>query len=94
MLAILFYYDKFYLLIFLVLSLAAYLLYKNAVKEKSFYFLVVTLLYFYIGLSYFVIRMLSLDSLAGFYGIPVYFIFSGIGLIMVFKSLQNKIKIQ
>lgn len=94
MLAILFYYDKFYLLLFLALSVAAYLLYKNAVKEKSFYFLVVTLLYFYTGLSYVVIRMLSLDSSAGVYGIPLYFIFSGIGLIMVFKSLQNKIKIQ
>ncbi len=94
MLAILFNYEKFFLLNFLLLLIAAYFLYRDSVKEKSSYFLVVTLLYFYIGLSYVMIRMLAFDSSAGIYGIPLYFIFSGIGLIAVFKILQKKIKIQ
>ena len=94
MLTILFYYDNFYLLNFLMLSLASFLLYKNAISEGSTYFLVVTLLYFYIGLSYVVVRLLSFDSTAGIYGIILYFIFSGIGFIVVFKNLQKKIKIQ
>jgi hypothetical protein len=93
-LAILFYYERLYLLNFLLLLLVAYFLYKDSVKEKSTYFLVVTLLYFYIGLSYVAIRLLFLDSESGLFGIPLYFIFSGIGLIMVFKILQKKIKIR
>lgn len=94
MLAILLHYDRFYLLNFLMLSLAAFLLYKNAISEGSIYFLVVTLLYFYVGLSYVIVRLLSFDSSAGIYGIILYFIFSGIGLVVVFKKLQKKIKIQ
>lgn len=94
MIAILFYYEKVYLLNFLVLSLAAFLLYKNAFKEKSSYFLVVTLLYFYVGLSYVVIRILSIDDMFAIYTILIYFIFSGISLIMVFKHLQKKINLQ
>lgn len=92
MLSILFYYDTYYLLWFLVLSVMAFLLFKSAVKESSFYFLVVTLLYFYIGLSYVVVRLFLLDSCEmGFYGIILYFIFSGIGLIAFFKNFQNKL---
>ena len=91
MLAILFHYDGFYLPLFLLLSLMAFWLYKSAIKESSFYFLVLSLLYFYIGLSYVVIRLFSIDTMASVYGIILYFIFSGIGLIVAFKSLQKKI---
>jgi hypothetical protein len=94
LLAILFYYDRFYLLIFLILTSASFFLFKSFIKENSIYFLVVTILYFYIGLSYVAVRMLSIDSIGGFYGVILYFIFSGIGLIAVFKSLQKKLKVQ
>ncbi len=94
MLAILFYYERVYLLVFFGLLLAVFLLYRNALKESSSYFLVVTLLYFYIGISYVFIRLISLNSMAGVYGIVLYFIFSGIGLITIFKRLQQKLKSQ
>lgn len=87
-LAILFYYDQFYLLSFLSLSLVVFLLYKDAVKESSFYFLVITLLYFYVGLSY----VMLVFVVTGAYGVIFYFILSGMGLFVVFKFLQKKIK--
>lgn len=92
-LSILFYYDKFYLLNFLLLSLATWLIYKICIKSST-YLLVITILYWYIGLSYMVLRILSFDSTAAIYAGLIYFILSGIGLIMVFKNLQKKIKIQ
>ena len=94
LLAILFYYDGFYLLTFLVLAIASFFLFKDSIKENSIYFLVVTVLYFYIGLSYVSVSLLSINSMGDFYGIILYFIFSGIGLIAVFKSLQKKLKVQ
>ncbi|MEO6135308.1 MAG: DUF2157 domain-containing protein [Ginsengibacter sp.] len=94
LLAILFTYDGIYLLLLLALALVAFVFYKMAISEGSSYFLVVTLLYFYIGLSYAVVRLLSIDSTGGIYGMLLYFIFSGIGLITIFKKLQKKIKIQ
>ena len=94
-LSILFYYEAYYLLWFLALSVLAFLLFKSAVKERSFYFLVVTLLYFYIGFSYVMVRLLlSGDNEIGFYGIILYFIFSGIGLIALFKKFQKKLSIK
>lgn len=91
-LAILFYYENFYLLNIVWLGIAAFLLYKESLKERSSYFLVFTLLYAYIGLSYVVVRLLSFDYMTAIYAIVLYFIFSGIGLISVFKILQKKIK--
>lgn len=48
LLAILFYYDRLYLLTFSGLTTASFFLFKNSIRENSFYFLVVTLFYFYI----------------------------------------------
>ncbi len=93
MLAILFYYEQIYLLSFLIFSVAAWFVYKACIKSST-YLLVMTILYFYIGLSYVAVRMLSFDSEAALYSIILYFILSGIGLIMVFKNLQKKIKVQ
>jgi len=94
LLAILFYYDQFYILTFLVLTMVTFFLFKNAIKENSFYFLVVTILYFYVGLSYVAVCLLSISSIGNLYGIILYFIFSGIGLMAVFKNLQKKLKVQ
>lgn len=92
LLAILFYYDRIYFLIFLALIVSSFFLYRNAIKEQSAYFLVVTLLYSYIGLSYVVVQIIGSGSMASTYGIVIYFIFSGIGFIVLFKQLQQKLK--
>ena len=94
MLAILFYYERVYLLNFLLLFLAAWLIYKYSIKKSSTYLLVISILYVYIGLSYVVIQLLGFESMASIYSIVFYFIVSGLGLIMVFKNLQKKIKSQ
>ena len=94
LLAILFYYDLFYLITFLVLTVATFFSVKNSIQESSFYFLVITILYFYIGLSYVAVRLLAINSMGDFYGVILYFIFSGIGLIAIFKNLQKKLKAQ
>lgn len=94
LLAMIFTYEGIYLLLLLALAIVAFVFYKMAISEGSSYFLVVTLLYFYIGLSYAVVRLLSIDFSGGIYGMLLYFIFSGIGLITIFKKLQKKIKIQ
>lgn len=92
LLAILFYYENLYLLNILWLAGAAFLMYQEAMKERSSYFLVFTLLYFYVGISYFFVRLMLFDDMAAVYGIILYFIISGIGLIVVFQKLQKKIK--
>lgn len=91
MLSILFYYEQIYLLSFLIFTVAAWFVYKICVKSST-YLSVITILYFYIGLSYVAVRLLSFESAASLYGILLYFILSGIGLIMVFRNLQKKIK--
>ncbi|MEO7210354.1 MAG: DUF2157 domain-containing protein [Chitinophagaceae bacterium] len=93
MLSILFYYEPIYLLNFLIFAVVAWFVYKICVKSST-YLLVISILYFYIGLSYVAVRLLSFESAASLYSILLYFILSGIGLIMVFKNLQKKIKTQ
>ena len=63
LLALMFYFENIYLVWFIVLAAVSFLFFKNAVKENSFYFLVITLLYAYIGLSYVVIELLLMTGL-------------------------------
>ena len=93
MLSVLFYYETIYLLNFLLFSLAAWLVYKTCIQNST-YLLVITILYFYIAVSYVAIRILSFDSEAALYSILLYFILSGSGLILLFKNLQKKMKTQ
>ena len=94
LLSLMFYFENIYLVWFIVLAAVSYLFFKNAVKEHSFYFLVITLLYAYIGLSYVVIEMLLMTGLEmgpvylGF----IYFIVSGIGLIRLFIRYNKILK--
>ena len=92
MLAILFYFDGLYLLNFLILALSAWAIYKICIQNTSTYLLVSTVLYVYIGFSFVVLNLLSFDSMSAIYLIVIYFILSGLGLIMFFKYLQKKIK--
>ncbi len=93
-LAAMFYFENIYLVWFAVLAGICFFFFKNALKENSFYFLVITLLYAYIGLSYVVIELLFLagDGIGAVYLGLIYFIASGIGLIRMFIQYNKILK--
>lgn len=93
-LAAMFYFENIYLVWFAVLAGICFFFFKNALKENSFYFLVITLLYAYIGLSYVVIELLFLagDGIGAVYLGLIYFIASGIGLIRLFIHYNKILK--
>lgn len=91
-----FHFDSMYLVWFLLLAALAFFSYTRSMQSKSFYFLVVTTLYTYVGISYVVIRLLesmgrSLDMGAIYLGL-LYFIASGVGLVLFLISSNRKIK--
>jgi hypothetical protein len=78
---------------FLLLGGACSYLFISAIREKSFYFIVITLLYAYVGISYMVIRMLStIGDIGSVYLGLFYFILSGIFLIRVMMSYNKQFK--
>jgi hypothetical protein len=91
-LAAMFHFEDISLLIFILLAGVSYLVYQKAVKEKSFYFLLVLSLYLYIGFSYLTMTLLF-DIINGDIGsiflACIYFICSAIG-IMIFLIRMNK----
>ncbi|MBC7626499.1 DUF2157 domain-containing protein [Ferruginibacter sp.] len=94
-LAAMFNFSAWHLVWFLLLIAISYFFYQKAVKERSFYFLLLLSLYGYIGLSYVVIRLLfytaNLD-IGGVYLACMYFIASAIGLIFFLIKMNKKIK--
>ena len=71
----------------------AYWFFINAVKENAFYFLVITVLYSYIAISYVVIDLLmKIDDIGAIYIGALYFIASGIGLIRFLMHYNKKLK--
>ncbi|MEO6219154.1 MAG: hypothetical protein ABIO81_01915 [Ginsengibacter sp.] len=94
MLAAMFHFENIYFLWFLFLALACFLSFKSAIKENSFYFLVITILYAYIGLSYVVIQLLFSEHSGGIsiYSAIIYFILSGVGLIWLFIHYNKILK--
>ncbi|MFT3681384.1 MAG: DUF2157 domain-containing protein [Ferruginibacter sp.] len=93
-LAAMFYFENIYLLWMLVLTGISYFFYAQAFSKKSFYYILVLTLYFYIGLSYTVIRLLfySGTEIGGVYLALLYFIGSAIGLILFLINMNRKIK--
>ncbi len=93
LLAALFYFENIYFVWFLMLAAVSVLFFKHAITERSFYFLVITVLYAYIGLCYVVVELLSLMSGMGpvYLGI-IYFIASGIGLIRLLIHYNKTFK--
>ena len=85
-------YGNFYLIWFIIFAGVAFLFFKDAIRENSFYFMVITLLYAYIGLSHGIVQLLLLGGFETIliYGGIIYFILSGIGLIRLFIH-YNKI---
>ncbi len=94
LLAAMFHFENTYILWFLFLAAVCFLLFKNSLKEGSFYFLVITILYFYIGLSFVIIRLLLTGDSeeSSIYATIIYFILSGIGLIWLFIHYNKIIK--
>jgi len=92
LLAAMFHFDAAYLLWFLIVALVAWFTFKYAFEKRSFYFLIVMILYGYLALTYVFIKLLFSDYLwvLSFYMALAYFIGSGIGLI---KFLMNHNKI-
>jgi len=70
-----------------------FILYKDALKSKSFYFLLLVILYVYIAISTLIVRILiSMDSELAFVTALLYFIGSAISLIIALIHLNKKIK--
>ena len=90
----LFRFDAVFILWFFALVGIAVYFYFEAVKSKSFYFLLMLTLYTYVGLSYTIIHSIFLktNSELSFYLIFIYFISSAIGLIMFLIKMNNKLK--
>jgi hypothetical protein len=78
--------------LFAQLILAAFIYY-DALKQKSLYFLVITVLYSYVAISSLVVRLMTnIKNDSGFYLVAYYFIFSAVGLIFLLIQLNKKIK--
>ena len=94
-LAGLFTYNGTYLLWWLGLTLAAYFLSTQAFRRRSFYFIVVIILYAYIALSYVIMHLLIKmpnADLAPLYLGFLYFIISASGLAILLVRLNHKLK--
>jgi hypothetical protein len=94
-LAGLFHFDAVYFLWFIALIIIAFYFYREALKTQSFYFLLMLTLYGYVGLSYVIIRLLFFTmhtDIGGAYLISLYFIGSGIGLILFLIKMNKKLK--
>lgn len=93
--AAMFHFFSYYLLFFLLLLGAALFFYKLALKERSFYFLLIITLYAYFGLSFVVIDLISrmdfMDTGSLYLG-ALYFIASSTGLVIFLIKMNKKIK--
>jgi len=75
------------------ISLLATIIFKDAYKEKSFYFLLITVLYSYIAISCVLVRgLIAMDNIGAFYLMFMYFIGSAVGLIFLLIHLNKKMK--
>ncbi|MCW3089687.1 MAG: hypothetical protein JWP81_756 [Ferruginibacter sp.] len=95
LLAALFHFEILNIIWFLSLVISSYFLYRKAVLNSSFYFVLVIAFYVYIGTSYVVLNFL--DRLSGFnegslYAAFFYFIISGIVLALFLIRCNKKLK--
>jgi hypothetical protein len=95
-LAGMFYYYHSYLFLWLVLLLALVAwFYRQATRERSFYFLLALSLYGYVGISAAVVRLLLLaDDSIVLYMLLIYFILSGLGIGRFLVRENNKMSRQ
>ena len=86
---------KIYLLVFLVLLGIAWYFYLEAIKDRSFYTMLIAALYSYIGAGYVMLNFI--DRMSGFgigslYLVMIYFIASAVGMTLFLIKTNNKIK--
>jgi Predicted membrane protein (DUF2157) len=88
------YYDSAICAAFMAfLFLFAYLIYADSFKNKSFYFLLLVVLYSYIAFSSLVVRLFIQNPESGAIGLLfIYFIASAIGIIFLLIYLNKKLK--
>ena len=70
----------------------SYLFYLKALKEKSFYFLLILTLYLYFGLNVVIIKLMLYSSLDSIPLALIYLISSAIGLVVLLLNMNKKIK--
>ncbi len=87
-------FESIYLIFFLLLAAIGCYQFTEAYKEKSMYFIVITALYCYIGLSYVLMYMLfpSNFTKGALYLAFFYFIFSAIGFIFLLMKFNKMLK--
>ncbi len=77
----------------LAFGITAWFVYKHSLKTRSFYFIVVTVLYSYVALSGFVTNSLFLLGDASLSPLVLlYYAGSGLGLVMLLMDLNKKVK--
>jgi hypothetical protein len=86
-LAGMFYFDRFYLAWLVPLALANFYFYTKAVKLSSFYFVLMMVIYSYIGLGYAFVSLVSEAFIT-----LIYFISSGIMSIILLLNINQKLK--
>ena len=87
--------ESFFLLWFAVLAAIAFYCYTRARARRSFYFIVVIVLYTYVALSDVVVRLLSkmpMNDLGPVFLGLLYFILSAIGVAMLLVRLNRQLK--
>lgn len=93
-LAALFNYGNFYGWILLGLIMTGYLFYRKSKRERSFYYLLVTMIYLYTGFGYAVVSFLfdGIDAgVGGIYLAFLYFILSAVGcIIFLVRNIKSK----
>jgi hypothetical protein len=78
---------------FILLAIATVFCYKQALKKKSLYFMLIITLYGYVGLSFVIVRgLVEMDNEGAFYLGMMYFVASGIGAIMFLVNINKLIK--
>ncbi len=93
--AAMFHFDAASLFWCLVLLVLAYLFYRKAIHDTSFYIVLVIILYAYFAISYVVVRMLGKVSDAGIgmvYLGFIYFIVSAIMMVLFLINTNKKLK--
>ena len=94
LLAAIFHFNWYMIWLMLLLATGLFF-YRKAYKEKSFYFLLITTLYSYIGISYVFLQLLVMmpnPEMGTIYLGLFYFIGSGIGLVLFLMNNNKKLK--
>ena len=87
-LAGMFYFERTYFLWFVPLAILAFYFYRQAVKLSSFYFMLMVVLYSYVGVGYGVIRLISEVWIL----VLMYFMGSAILSVILLINLNQKLK--